>query len=93
MKSDLATTPKISIPTAFKELFEPHRYKVYWGGRGAGKSVQFASALLLAGSRERTKAHPLRQRDPEKHQGLCSQSSSQQDQSPGIVTLLRGDEQ
>ena len=50
MKSDLATTPTISIPTAFKELFEPHRYKVYWGGRGAGKSVQFASALLLLGA-------------------------------------------
>ena len=50
MKSNLATNPTISIPTAFKELFEPHRYKVYWGGRGAGKSVQFASALLLLGA-------------------------------------------
>ena len=50
MKLDSATNPTISIPTAFKELFEQHRYKVYWGGRGAGKSVQFASALLLLGA-------------------------------------------
>ena len=54
MKSD-SLTQTINIPTAFKELFEPHRYKVYWGGRGAGKSVQFASALLLKGA-----SHPLR---------------------------------
>ena len=55
MKLDSATTLKTSIPTAFKELFEPHRYKVYWGGRGAGKSVQFASALLLLGAENEPK--------------------------------------
>ena len=50
MKSVLQTKQKTRIPTAFKELFEQHRYKVYWGGRGAGKSVQMASALLLKGT-------------------------------------------
>ena len=37
------------IPEAFAELYEPHRYKVYWGGRGSGKSWAFADALLLLG--------------------------------------------
>jgi len=30
-------------------LFEPHRYKVAYGGRGSGKSWSFARALLLQG--------------------------------------------
>jgi len=50
MKSPFPISQTIKIPTAFEELFQPHRYKVYWGGRGAGKSVQFASALLLLGA-------------------------------------------
>jgi phage terminase large subunit len=37
------------IPEAFAELFEPARYKVYYGGRGSGKSWNFARALLLQG--------------------------------------------
>lgn len=40
---------KIKIPEAFAELFEPHRYKVFYGGRGGGKSWAFAVALLLTG--------------------------------------------
>lgn len=40
---------EITFPTAYKELFRPHRYKVYYGGRGGGKSWQFARALLLLG--------------------------------------------
>lgn len=50
MKSPFPISQTIKIPTAFEELFQKHRYKVYWGGRGAGKSVQFASALLLLGA-------------------------------------------
>jgi len=34
------------IPEAFKELLEPKRYKVYYGGRGAAKSWAFAQVLL-----------------------------------------------
>jgi phage terminase large subunit len=55
MSLSLQTTPTHSVPTAFRELYEPHRYKVYWGGRGAGKSVQIASALLLKGSEPKPK--------------------------------------
>ncbi len=38
-----------NIPAAFAPLFQPHRYKVFYGGRGAGKSRSFARALLLIG--------------------------------------------
>ena len=38
-----------SMPTAFRGLFESHRYKVFYGGRGGGKSRAFARALLLTG--------------------------------------------
>jgi phage terminase large subunit len=40
----------IDLPAPFEELFEPHRYKVYYGGRGSGKSMNFARALLLMGA-------------------------------------------
>ena len=39
-----------SIPAAFKGLFEPHRYKVFYGGRGGAKSRSFARALLIIGT-------------------------------------------
>lgn len=37
------------IPEAFAELFQPARYKVYYGGRGAAKSWNFARTLLIQG--------------------------------------------
>ena len=40
---------QVTFPTAYEELFKPHRYKVYYGGRGGGKSWEFARALLLLG--------------------------------------------
>ena len=40
----------ISLPKAFKELLPPSRYKIFWGGRGSGKSWAFATALLLLGA-------------------------------------------
>ena len=45
----------IVFPPAFEELFNPHRYKVYYGGRGSSKSWSVARALLLQGY-----ARPLR---------------------------------
>lgn len=39
----------LQIPIAFSDLFLPKRYKVYYGGRGSGKSWSFALALLLKG--------------------------------------------
>ena len=35
------------LPEAFEPLFEPSRYKAFWGGRGGGKSWAFARALLI----------------------------------------------
>ena len=43
--------PEAVIPSAFAELFRPHRYKVFYGGRGGGKSRAFATALLIEGTR------------------------------------------
>lgn len=38
---------QITIPKAFQELFNPHRYKVYYGGRGGAKSHNFARAIII----------------------------------------------
>jgi len=35
------------LPDIFAPLFEPHRYKVAYGGRGGAKSRSFARALLI----------------------------------------------
>ena len=37
------------FPKKLAFLFEPHRYKVAYSGRGAAKSWSFARALLLLG--------------------------------------------
>ena len=44
-----------NFPPKMRPLFEPHRYKVFHGGRGSGKSWAFARALLIQAS-----AKPLR---------------------------------
>jgi phage terminase large subunit len=38
------------FPSKLDFLFEPHRYKVAYGGRGSGKSWGFARALLTLGA-------------------------------------------
>ena len=43
----------LQIPEAFDFLFEPHRYKVAYGGRGSAKSESFARALLVQGIQEK----------------------------------------
>lgn len=40
------------FPKAYRQLFQPARYKVYYGGRGAAKSWAFARALLIQASQE-----------------------------------------
>src|SRR5574343_1078179 len=40
---------RLQIPAAYKDLFTPSRYKVYYGGRGSAKSESFARALLTQG--------------------------------------------
>jgi len=42
---------RINIPEAFKGLFDPYRFKVFYGGRGGAKSHNFARALLVLGMR------------------------------------------
>ena len=37
----------LQIPEAFTALYEPYRYKVFYGGRGGAKSWQFADALIV----------------------------------------------
>lgn len=40
------------FPEMFAFLFEPHRYKVGWGGRGGMKTYAFTDALLIEGTRQ-----------------------------------------
>jgi phage terminase large subunit len=42
-----AKASRLKIPEPFAELFQPHRYKVYYGGRGSSKSWSFATALII----------------------------------------------
>lgn len=41
------------FPSKLKPLFQPYRYKVAYGGRGATKSWGFARALLILGAKKR----------------------------------------
>lgn len=38
---------EIDLPEAFRDLFQPYRYKAFYGGRGSGKSHSMATALVL----------------------------------------------
>lgn len=48
MATELETT--VNFPPKLKNIFEPYRYKIAYGGRGSGKSWAFARALLLQGA-------------------------------------------
>lgn len=48
-----AAVTKLSFPAKTAFLFEPHRYKVLYGGRGSSKSWSFARALLTLGRRRK----------------------------------------
>ncbi|MGB4498357.1 MAG: hypothetical protein WBI40_06640, partial [Methylococcaceae bacterium] len=41
--------PAVRFPKKMKALFDVARYKIFYGGRGGGKSVSIAIALLLIG--------------------------------------------
>lgn len=45
--------PDLEFPAKLRFLFEPHRFKVAYGGRGGAKSWAFARALLVLGSMTR----------------------------------------
>src|SRR5215469_3476512 len=48
-------TVSADFPDAFQCLFEPKRYKVFYGGRGGGRSWNFARPLLLIGTQRTTR--------------------------------------
>lgn len=41
------------LPSWASVLFTPKRYKVFWGGRGAGRSWSYAAALLIMGGQQK----------------------------------------
>ncbi len=44
---------QVDFSESFKGLFEPFRYKIFYGGRGGAKSWHFAIALLLLSCKEK----------------------------------------
>lgn len=46
---------RLAFPEKFKEIFEPHRYKIFYGGRGGGKSWSVARALILIASMKKVR--------------------------------------
>lgn len=48
-----ALKAEAEFPEKLEFLFEPHRYKVAWGGRGGAKSWGFSRALLIQGAEKR----------------------------------------
>lgn len=46
-------TPRIQLPKKFGRIFEPHRYKAFYGGRGSAKSHTVASALVITAAMQR----------------------------------------
>lgn len=51
----------VKIPQAFAGLFQPKRYKVFYGGRGSSKSHSVARALLIRGMERPTRILCLRE--------------------------------
>src|SRR3954467_4995382 len=47
---NMETSPEIEFPEALQCLFQPKRFKVLWGGRGAGRSWGVARTLLIMGA-------------------------------------------
>lgn len=43
---------KTKFPAIYRPLFEPHRYKIMYGGRGSAKSWSIAQALIILGARQ-----------------------------------------
>lgn len=38
---------QVNFPSKMRDMFQPYRYKVFYGGRGSGKSWSVARALLI----------------------------------------------
>ncbi len=44
---------QVDFSESFKGLFDPYRYKIFYGGRGGAKSWHFAIALILLACKEK----------------------------------------
>lgn len=49
------------MPVAFQPLFKKARYKIFWGGRGSGKSTSVARYLILKAHTEKHRIACLRE--------------------------------
>lgn len=67
------------FPEKLRFLFDPHRYKVAWGGRGAGKSWGIARALLILGTQKKLRVlcarETMKSIEESVHQTLTDQIS------------------
>jgi phage terminase large subunit len=52
---------QLDLPSKFQPLFKPKRFKIYYGGRGAAKTVSFAKTLLFMAAQERKRVLCLRE--------------------------------
>lgn len=50
-----ANVSTVQVPVAFRGLYQPYRYKVFYGGRGGAKSWQFADALITRALERKTR--------------------------------------
>jgi phage terminase large subunit len=55
MMTTTLTESEISLPDPFAGLFQPSRYKVYYGGRGGAKSWAISRALILRSLQQKTR--------------------------------------
>lgn len=70
----------VEIPAVFKALWEPKRYKIYYGGRGGAKSWAFARTLIIMSLRSRLRILCVREFQTSMadsvHKLLCDQISA-----------------
>ena len=73
-------TVTAKFPDKLRFLFQPSRYKVAWGGRGAGKSWGIARALLIMGTQKRMRIlcarETMKSIEESVHQTLTDQIAS-----------------
>lgn len=51
----------VNLPAAYADLFRPSRYKIFYGGRGSGKSWSFATALIVQTVQEKLRVLCVRE--------------------------------
>lgn len=54
-------TIRVELPRAYRELLEPHRWKIWEGGRGAARSWSFGRVLVARAYRQKLRIMCLRE--------------------------------